>query len=250
MLAVLQPLVAVGVAVLLARSAGLAWRERTLALRVWRGIRPRHVLGSVALLALVVGTTLALLWLVPVTGYGLGTLVGFDGNAVFAPLEAADRGTGGSGLLAPAPTPGAPGPDWRLLGLAAPFVALLLALFPFLAHREERAFREGLEGASLARQAWVALRFGLVHLVMLVPLAAALGIAVAGFAYGRAYLRTYAREAARATPTEGPSGLATLVAPPRAQLRAEAVLAATTWHATFNSVVALVVLAGLTAGSR
>lgn len=247
--ALLQPLVAVAVTVLLVRSLLPAWRERSLALRVWRGVRPRHVLGSVGLLALVVGTTLALLVLVPVTGYGLGTLVGFDGNAVFAPLEAVDRSTGGSGLLAPAPTPATPGPDWRLLGLAAPFLALLLALFPFLAHREERVFREGLERASLARQAWVALRFGLVHLVMLVPLAAALGIAVAGFAYGRVYRRAYADAAARAAPPEGSSGLALVAAPPRSQLRAEAVLAATTWHATFNSVVVLVVLASLIAGS-
>lgn len=247
--ALLQPLVAAAVTVLLVRSLLPAWRERSLALRVWRGVRPRHVLGSVGLLALVVGTTLALLWLVPVTGYGLGTLVGFDGNAVFAPLEAVDRGTGGSGLLAPTPTPGTPGPDWRLLGLAAPFLALLLALFPYLAHREELAFRHGLEDASLVRQAWVALRFGLVHLVMLVPLAAALGIAAAGFAYGRAYLHTYHGAAARTTDLEGSSGLSVLSAPPRAQLRADAVLAATTWHATFNSVVVLVVLAALTAGS-
>jgi hypothetical protein len=246
----LQSLVAVLVVVLLARSVRPAWRERRLAVLVWGSIRPHHVLGSVALLVLVVATAVALLQLVPLTGLGLGTLVGFDGNAVFAPLDAADRSTGGSGLAAPAPTPEAPGPDWRLLGLAAPFLALLLGLFPSLAYREEVAFRRGLEHASLARQATVALRFGLIHLVMLVPLAAALAVGVAGFAYGRIYLRAYARAEARARrAADDAPGSPLAVAPPRAQLRAEAVLAATTWHTTFNSLVVLVVFAALIAGS-
>jgi hypothetical protein len=117
--------------------------------------------------------------------------------------------------------------------VTAAFLALLFALFPWLAYVEELTFRQGLELATPAREAWAALRFGLAHLFMLVPLAAALAIAVAGFAYGRVYRSAYRRAATHLEPV---------------QARAEAVLAATTWHATFNSLAVLAVLAGLVFG--
>lgn len=207
---VLRLLVALAVVGLLARTVRPAWRHRGLALRVWSGIRPVHLLGSAALLAVVLGVALALLAYVPVTGFGLGSLLGLSGNAVFAPIdEVTARGTGLAGA-----TPSV----WPLV-FAAGFLVVLLALFPWLAYTEELAFRQGLERAGPVRELWVALRFGLAHLVMLVPIAAALAIAVAGYAYGRVYRRVYRRA--------GPS---------------EALLAATRWHVTFNSLVVIGVL--------
>jgi hypothetical protein len=82
---------------------------------------------------------------------------------------------------------------------------------------------------------WAALRFGLAHLIMLVPLSAALAIAVAGFAYGQIYRRAYARGLALGDRDE-------------ADLRTEAVLAATTWHTAFNSLLVLAVFAGVALG--
>lgn len=211
----LRLLVALVIVGLIARTVRPAWRHRRLALRVWSQIRPRHVLGSLALLVAVVTVALTLLAYVPLSRVGLGSLIGLTGNAVFAPIgEVAARSGGGTGGLA-------------LTAIAA-FLAVLLALFPWLAYLEEATFRAGLERAGLAREAWTALRFGLVHLVMLVPLAAALAIAIAGFFYGRVYRRAYARA------TTNP--------------RAEALLASTTWHATFNSLVVLGLFAGLALG--
>jgi hypothetical protein len=207
----LRLLVALVVVGLLARTVRPAWRHRDLALRVWSGIRPRHLLGGAALLALVLSVAVALLAYVPVTRIGLGTLIGLSGNAVFAPIERVAA-------------PGA-GVDVLPLLLAGGFLLALLALFPWLAYTEELTFRRGLERAGLARELWVALRFGLAHLIMLVPLGAALAIAVAGFAYGRIYRRAYRR-----------GGLS------------EALLAATRWHVTFNSLVVLGVIAGLALG--
>lgn len=215
-----RTLVALAVVALLARSAAQAWRARRLALRVWSGIRPRHVAGSIALLAVVLTVAWALLTYVPPARFGLGSLIGVTGNVVFAPVEEVGARTGG-----------AAGADTVVLVAAGLFFAVLLALFPFLAYAEERTFRMGLEDATPAQEAWSALRFGLAHLVMLVPVGAALAIGVAGWVYGRVYRRAHARAAGDPL---GPAGA-----------RAAGVLAATTLHATFNSLVVLLVWAGL-----
>lgn len=240
----LRLLVAAAVVALLARTVRPAWRQRALAARVWRSVRPRHVLGSLALLVAVLTVALALAAFVPPTRLGLGSLVGFSGNAVFAPVEEVSVRAGGTGLTGQAAPE--PGRRWTTVAVSAPFLLWLLLLVPWLAYSEERLFREGLEDASLAREVGTALRFGLVHLVMLVPLAAALAIGVAGFAYGRSYRRAFRRAAARREPVPGPLG-PVLVAPPRSAVRTEALLASTTLHATFNALVILVVLAALIA---
>jgi hypothetical protein len=101
------------------------------------------------------------------------------------------------------------------------------------AYLEEHVFREGLEHASLPRQAGAAFRFGLAHLVMLIPVAAALAIGVVGFVYGLIYRAAYRRAVNKM-----------LVVAPRSA-RAEAVLASTVWHTTFNSVLIVLLLVGL-----
>jgi membrane protease YdiL (CAAX protease family) len=194
--------------------------------------------------------------LLPASGFGLGTLIGLSGNAVFAPISelnlratgpeptvAADDGdvTAGTGR------PGPLGTQPSTVGVTAAFLLFLLVLFPWLAYTEERVFREGLETASTARQAWAALKFGLVHLLMLIPVAAALAIAVAGFVYGRVYRRAYRRSSARTETVAGPFAVPLAVAPTVAAARSHAVLASTVWHTTFNSLIVLLVLLGLAA---
>jgi membrane protease YdiL (CAAX protease family) len=243
-LAVVNLLIVVVVVAMLTRASIAAWRNRVLAVAVWRRIRPRHVIGSLGLIVIVLLVAVVLATFVPVTQFGLGSLVGIEGNAVFAPVE---------DVLLDSP-PAAPstdggesedGRDWRSIALVAGFCLLLLALFPWLAYSEERMFREGLERAGTGRQIAVALRFGLTHLIMLIPIAAALAIGVAGFAYGVVYRRAYRAAAETAlVPAGMPTGLE--LSDPRA--RAEAVLASTVWHTTFNSllVVLLIVTIGPT----
>lgn len=179
---VLRAAIAVWILFVLVRSGRNAWARRDLLVLVWARLRPAVWLraGALAVVVLVVAT--ALLELVPVLRHGLGSLVSFQGNAVFTPLEQAAE------ALGPAP---ATGPDWAVIALATGFLGLLAALLPWLAFLEEEAFRAGSEVLDLRRQATSALRFGLVHLVMLVPLGAALAIAIAGFAYGRVYRRQF-----------------------------------------------------------
>jgi membrane protease YdiL (CAAX protease family) len=243
--------------VTLARVARVAWRERVLCTAVWRAVRPRHVGGALGLLVVVGGCATVLLTHVPGMDLGLGRLVGLSTNAVFAPLE--------EGLSRAGPPP-ASGPDWTLLLGASAFLLPLLLLLPWLAFVEEEVFRAGLERAGAGRVALASLAFGLVHLVMLVPLAAALAVGVAGAFYARVYRRAHAdggaapeaaqllfrptRRARRAAAAQrrwvGPDGTGD-DEPERRQ--AAGVFAATVWHTTFNSLVVLVVWLSVLAGA-
>jgi hypothetical protein len=236
LITIVRLVVVAAVLLLLARAARMAWQQRRLAVAVWRRIRPHHVLGALGLLVVVLGTALTLLVAVPVTAVGLGSLVGLHGNAIFAPLEEVALRSGGA-AAADAPHP------IVMLGTVG-FLGGLVLLFPWLAYVEERAFRAGTEDAGPGREAWVALKFGLLHMVMLIPLAAALAIAVAGFAYGRVYRRAFRRAAARTFTVEDAGGVPVVLHPPVRQARAEAVLESTVWHTTFNSLIVVLVLAG------
>lgn len=229
MTSALRLVVAVVIVVLLARVAPVAWANRHLAFSVWRRIRVRHVAGSLVLMGAVLASAVGLMQLVPATAYGLGTVIGLTGNAVFAPVEEAavrSRAAGGD----PAQVEAA-----ISYGTVA-FMAGMLVLFPWLAYVEEQVFREGLETARAPRQAWAALRFGLAHLVMLVPLAAALAIGVAGLWYGRVYVSAYRREAIDET----------LAA---SELRRRAVLESTVWHTSFNSLLVVLLIVGVLTGT-
>ena len=225
----LRLVIAAVIVVLLLRSARFAWSNRQLALAVWRRIRARHVAGSLVLLIVVLAVAIALMTYVPVTTLGAGSLIGLTGNAVFAPVEEAAARTGAGTPAAP------PAVTSAVTAATVAFMAALLTMFPWLAYVEERVFREGLERAAPWRHGWAALKFGLAHLIMLVPVAAALAIGVAGLWYGRVYVRAY-RSAA------GDDLLAHEAA------RRHAVLESTVWHTTFNSLLVLLLIAGVLTG--
>ncbi len=247
--------VAAWVVLVLVRSARNALDRRDLIALVWRGVTARAYARAFGLLLLTMLAATVLLEAVPPLRFGLGTLVAFDGNAVFTPLEEA------AGAMGPAP---ALGPDWPLIALTTLFLGFLGALLPWLAFVEEEIFRAGLETEKLAGEVWWALRFGLAHLVMLVPVGAALAIAVAGFGYGRVYRRGV-RDAAAADlvpaaalaafrPTRRSrraADLARPVTPENAILatidqtaerrQAAGVLAAASVHTAFNATVLTIV---------
>lgn len=242
-------LVAVLVLGLLARAGAAAWSRRDLALDVWRGIRPHHVLGSVVLLVAVVGVSVAAASAVPLLGRGLGDLVATTGNAVFVPVDVAVEATRG------ADPPPAGGPDVVLAAAVTLFLGLLALLLPWFAFVEEEVFRAGAEAWSLPVRLLAALVFGAAHLLMLVPLAAALGIAVAGFVYGEVYRHGVAGRAGAAPdslrrafrPTRRSSAAAAALAPdpgttrPHVRSQVDGLHASTVWHTTFNTTVVTLV---------
>ncbi|HUG86902.1 MAG TPA: hypothetical protein VMM13_20195 [Euzebya sp.] len=256
----LRIVIVVAVVALLARAARAGWSNRALALRIWRAIRPRHVIGSLGLMVLVLGTAITLLVLVPVSGFGVGALVGLEGNAIFAPIDSALEAPLVQAQSPDQPDGGDAGAPWGGIALVTGFIGLLVLLFPHLAYAEEVAFRVGWEDHDPLRQVLSALRFGLVHMIMLIPLAAALAVGVAGFVYGRIYRRAYRRAAVPRTVlpdwsprvAEDADGYTRLVLGPpspvavvdRTAARRQAAFEAAVWHATFNSMVAGLVWLG------
>jgi hypothetical protein len=73
------------------------------------------------------------------------------------------------------------------------FPVLLLTAMPRLAWYEERLFRRGAERRGTTGLLLGPLAFGLAHLVMGVPVFAALALSVAGAVFQRDYLRAYER---------------------------------------------------------
>ncbi|HEX9887967.1 MAG TPA: hypothetical protein VGA69_00695 [Nitriliruptorales bacterium] len=252
----LRLLVAVLVLFLLGRAAIVAWQQRALAFEVWRRTRWRHLAGAAGLLIGVSTIAILLIEWVPPMRWGLGNLVGFTGNAVFVPLEEAAAAAG---------PPPASGPDWVLIGLTTLFLGPLVLLLPWLAFVEEEVFRAGLEATTPLQEGWWALRFGLAHLVMLVPLGATLAIGAAGLVYGRVYRHAHARWSGEPLPapvrrafrpTRRSARAADLARRPVPAVagwgeplldrdperrQAYGVLASTVWHATFNSFVVVTV---------
>ena len=245
----LRTVVAVAILLLLSRAARVAWHQRALLRAVWAAVGWRHVLGSIGLLTAVMTTAGLLLVGVPGMDLGLGRLLGTTGNAIFAPLEQ------GLELAGPAPVTG---PDWLLLIGGTLFLAGLTLLLPWLAFVEEELFRAGLETASWPRVVVASLGFGLLHLVMLVPLAAAIAIGVAGFGYAVVYRRAHAR--ARPVPpiarrayhptrralavVQRPGGDA-VTHLDRRDAQASGVFHAAVWHTTVNTLVVVLVWSSL-----
>jgi hypothetical protein len=213
---------------------------------VWRSVRIRHVVGSLGLLVVVVAVTAGATTVAPVLGRGLGDLFSTTGNVVFAPVDVAAEATVDAT---------ADGPNLWFVAAITLFLAVLSLLLPWFAFVEEEVFRAGAEAWSLPVRILAALVFGAAHLIMLVPLAAALGIGVAGFAYGEVYRR---RARVSGPPAPAPARRAfrstrrsraairqrtadTLSALELHDQQTAAVFSSTVWHTTFNSLVVTLV---------
>lgn len=173
------------VGVRLADAARHSFLARRHVFHLVRGLRPRHFLLAVPVLAVIVVLAVAL-YQVPGMSFGWWTAIGGEGNPVF-----------GAGR------PGAVGP----LDAAVPVVfgVLLLLGLPLLVEGEEWMFRRGAEHRGPAANLRRAVLFGLVHAVIGIPLAAAVALSAGGLYLTWAYLwmwrRTGSADAALAEST-------------------------------------------------
>jgi hypothetical protein len=142
---------------------------------VWQlvaGLRPRHFLLAVPVLAgvLVVATPLLA---VPGLDFGWWTAIGGEGNPAV-------------GVGRPSATPG---PLETIIPIV--FVTLLLVGLPLLVEGEEWVFRRGAQHRSRPANARRAVLFGLVHALIGVPIGVAMALSVGGFYFTWAYLRAW-----------------------------------------------------------
>ncbi|MGG6267179.1 hypothetical protein ACQ4M3_37355 [Leptolyngbya sp. AN03gr2] len=106
--------------------------------------------------------------------------------------------------------------------------AFMVFALPFLAEQEEQIFRSRtLEWTNIARNSLV---FGLIHLVMGVPLIASFVLAVPGFAFGCRYRQTYYRSIRKYAYSSEAA-------------HEEALLASTKLHSIYNAI-AITILVG------
>lgn len=169
------PLVAVALVGRAAHNTYTSSKNRRLVRHIWTGTRPTHLMLALGILAAVIGVLIALVTYVPVLNIGLANLFGgTGGNIVGAPFE----------LLAET------SPLLMAAG-AMVYGTTLVAILPRLAYEEEVLFRATSIDLTHSEQITKALVFGLVHMLVLVPLSAALAIAVGGYLYTRVWLHRF-----------------------------------------------------------
>jgi hypothetical protein len=139
---------------------------------VVRGIRPRHFLIASIILPCTLAAVVLLLAGDTFLRWGWWSALGGEGNVIFG--QARPSGEMVSDLILP-------------LLILTP---LLLSLGRF-ALQEERIFRLGDERRGLGERLLRSLVFGLAHLVMGIPIGAAIGLGVGGFGFSQVYLRRW-----------------------------------------------------------
>ncbi len=160
-----------GSRLVMAARQSVASRARQRTLVIVQGLRPRHFLRAPVVLAIVLVVAGALLQ-VPGLAFGWWSAIGGTGNVVVGSTSR----TSGTALV------------WLV---PAVFLVLLLPALGLFAEREEEMFRAGAERWSFGRRVTTGLRFGLIHLIMGIPIAVALALSVGGWYFTWAYLRGF-----------------------------------------------------------
>jgi len=190
-----------------AARVGLSERGKQRWWAVVRGLRVRHFALAIPVLLLVVVAVIALVQ-VPGLSFGWWTALGGYGN----PVVGGTSRTRGTPLATIVP---------------AVFLLFLVPTLPLFALREEEVFRAGSEMRTKRERIRWALKFGLIHAVVGIPIGAALALSIGGLYFTRVYLREW-----RATGS--PSA---------------AVLESARAHTSYNLVIATLVIVLLATGS-
>lgn len=193
---------------------------------VWGKFSFKMLAECVAVLIALIAFIVMVSHYVPFTNIGwLNFIVQEGGNILVAPVLAGSKSS------------------HLLIRLLVPlFFILLIPALPFFAKIEEDAFRRG--NVSLKSIIERSVVFGLIHMIMGVSLAAAIGLIGMGFFYAHIYRANYIKIIRQAIATNGLDNLDVdaLVA----NANSEAVMASTAYHTLCNTIlVALMLLMAL-----
>lgn len=158
-------LAVVGVRLFEAARTSVGAHRKTLG--VVQGLRSRHFLRAIPVVALIVSTAWALIQL-PVLSFGWWSMIGGEGNPVVGVTEK----------------------DYGIVSVVVPlfFIGLLIVGMPLLVAREEWGFRRGAEARGTAVNLGRSLVFGLAHAVIGIPIGAALALSIGGLYLTWCYL--------------------------------------------------------------
>ena len=175
---------------------------------VWRRFRVKMFFECLVLFVLTI-VIAVLLWQVPGLHYGwLNLFSSNGGNMLIQPVQEGSKSTN------------------ELVRLSVPlfFIALAVGL-PFLAKSEEEGFRKGvIEWGDITKKS---IKFGLIHCLVGVPLAAGIALILSGLFYGLKYKRAF--------------DVNVKVMGYR-QAEEEAVMVSTTYHTMYNTIVVAILL--------
>lgn len=172
---------------------------------IWKRVRPLMVLESMVVVIAVSVSAITMYIYIPYLKWGWTNLFfKGGGNILLSPaLESVDSSHG-----------------WvKYLVLA--FLALFVLVTPFLTKTEEEMFRKGHYEIKDVMKKSVA--FGLIHLTVGIPIAAALAIIGAGFFFGWKYRKAFLRLTQKGMYYR--------------EAEEEAVLVSTTYHTLYNTFV-------------
>lgn len=174
MLLHLVPLI---VFVLLLLQAKRAVKDPLL-IRLVKGLRLRHL--ALSLLSLFSMALAGAVLLLPNTllRWGWWSALGGKGNVIFA--QSASTAGSKTGVI-----------------FALVIIVLLSITLGHAALNEEIMFREGDEHRTLSERIKRSVVFGLAHLIMGIPIGAALALSSGGFVFSHAYVRQYRRTGSR-----------------------------------------------------
>lgn len=175
---------------------------------VWRRFRIKMFFECLSLVILTSLLTITL-WLVPGLNYGWVTFFFKEGgNLLIGPvMEGTKSNSVAVRILVPI------------------FFIVLTFILPFLARSEERIFRRGHDSwRSVTKQS---IKFGLMHCLVGVPLAAGIALILSGLFYGLKYKNAFERN---------------VVALGRQRAEDEAVMISITYHTMYNTILILFLL--------
>lgn len=187
-------------------------RDYKFVWHVWKRFRIKmffEVLGTIVLTWMAV----TMLWKIPGLKYGWTTFLFHKGGNVV--MKSVDEGFDSPHLII------------RLLTFL--FFIILVVALPFLARLEEKIFRAGYsEWGSIIKQS---IKFGLIHCLVGVPIAAGIALSIPGLFFGYHYKRAFDRS------------IQTLE---DHQAKEEATMVSTTYHTMFNTIVIMLLLLSIT----
>jgi len=188
------------------------WTKRSelhFVLSVWKRFRPLMLLEVVIVIVLTLTSVITMISLFPFLKWGW-----------LAPFLNSD--TGGNILIAP--IMGASDSSFIFVRII-PFIFLVALLFflPFMAKREEDGFRRGYN--TYKEIIYKSIQFGLMHLIVGIPIAAGFALIGGGLFFGYKYKKTLDRLSPKMDYKEAED---------------EAIMVATTYHTLSNSVITLI----------
>lgn len=177
---------------------------------IWKRFRFRMLFEIIGVFVLVVVTYILLVSFLPFLDWGWSDLfMEGGGNIYVAPVMAVSEQSS----------------NWFMKALPFLFLIMFLIAVPFLAKMEEEWFRYGREEWSeIIPQS---IKFGLIHLIVGIPIAAGIALIISGLFFGYKYKKAFDKN---------------IVAMGYSEASEEALMVSTTYHSFYNTFLVMMIL--------